>query len=113
MDSPQLPHAANSHAPAGARVSLPDASALLKTKIHLALNRVMAVYLSHLEQLADEHDEAMRKLMDTLPEAERAKVHLADIYGDARFDAIRRFVLKAGNDADRDLSEAVDFLRLS
>lgn len=101
------PHAATP------RVNLPDPGALLKTKIHLALNRVMAIYLGHLEQLADEHDEAMRKLMDVLPESERAKVHLADIYGEARFDAIRRYVLKAGNDADRDLGEAVDFLRLT
>lgn len=98
---------------ANPRVSLPDQSALLKTKIHLALNRVMAMYLSHLEQLGDEHDEAMGKLIDALPEAERAKVHLADIYGQVRFDAIRRYVLKAGNDACRELEEAVDFLRLT
>lgn len=93
-------------------VSLPDATTLLKTKIALAINRLMATYLAQLEQLGDEHDEAMGKLMDALPVEHRASVHLADIYGEVRFDAIRRAVLKAGNDGRRELDEHVDYLRL-
>ena len=81
-------------------------------KIDIVVFRIMATYLGNLEQLADEHDEAMGKLMDALPAEHKASVHLADIYGEARFDAIRRHVLKAGNDGRRELEETVQFLRL-
>ncbi len=98
---------------AGQRVSVPDASSLLKAKIDMALKRVMWAYLTNLEMVSDEHDEAMGKLMDVLPPDLRAHVHLADHFGDARFDAIRSQVLKVGNDAIRELHEHVDVLRLS
>ena len=78
----------------------------------MAVNRIMATYLGQLEQLADEHDEAMGKLVDVLPVEHKASVHLADIYGDARFEAIRKAVLNAGNAQRRELEETVDFLRL-
>lgn len=96
----------------GHYASIPDAATMLKAKVHMAINRIMAAYLSDLEQLGDEHDEAMGKLMDTLPDELKANVRLADIYGDARFEAIRRHVLKTGNDQNRELQELVDNLRL-
>lgn len=115
MDS-QSPHGASAPAAAHAslveqqpRVSTPDRATLLRGKIALSLNRVMATFLSQLEQLADEHDEAMGKLMDALPEGERAKVMLADIYGETRFDAIRRTVLKVGNGERRELEEMCEY----
>lgn len=89
-------------------ISLPSTSTLLKAKIRMAVNRVMATYLGNLEELADEHDEAMGKLIDALPEAERAKVKLADVYGEARFEAIRRHVLRCGNSEIRELEEQCD-----
>lgn len=95
-----------------ASVTLPDAPTLLKAKIKMAINRLMATYLSNLEELADEHDEAMGKLIDALPVEHKASVRLADIYGEARFAAIRKHVLKAGNNEERDLSELIEFLRL-
>lgn len=95
------------------QIDIQDPSGLLKAKIQMAVNRLMATYLSNLEEVADEHDEAMGKLMDTLPDEHRASVHLADHFTDTRFEAIRRHVLKAGNDQYRELSELVDFLRLN
>lgn len=89
-------------------ITLPSTSTLLKAKIRMAVNRVMATYLGNLEELADEHDEAMGKLIDALPEAERAKVKLADVYGEARFEAIRRHVLRCGNGELRELEEQCD-----
>jgi len=96
----------------GARVVVPDAASFLKAKIHIAINRLMATYLGNLEELADEHDEAMRKLMDALPAELREKVVLAAIFGTKRFDAIRKHVLTAGNGQIRELNETVEFLRL-
>ena len=102
-----------SHGQDGTSVSLPDVQSLLKAKVRLVLNRVMWLYLSNLESVADEHDEAMGKLVDALPDQHKALVHLADHFQDARFDAIRSFVLKSGNDGARELEEMIDNLRIS
>lgn len=98
--------------PTQQRISLPDDATLLKSKIEISINRLMATYLGRLEELADEHDEAMGKLMDTLPDEHKVSVRLADIYGEARFDAIRKHVLKTGNDQKRELHELVDYMHL-
>lgn len=90
----------------------PSNSELLKAKTRLAITRVFKTYLDLLEQVADEHDEAMGKLIDTLPQEHRASVYLADHFGEARFAAIRRKVLETGNDAIRECSEMIDGLRL-
>ena len=94
----------------GVGFSAPDSEDLLKAKIEMVIRRMMASYLSTLEQLADEHDEAMGKLVDSLPPEYKANVHLADIYGDVRFEAIRRSVLKTGNDGRREIEEMIEFL---
>lgn len=93
-------------------LTLPDAATLIKAKALLATNRMMATYLTILEEIVDEHDEAMGKLMDALPPEHKANVVLADHLGDARLEAIRRRVLKVGNDARRELDETVDNLRI-
>lgn len=105
---PRVPIGVGTHQ----HISLPSPPDLLKAKIQMAVNRLMATYLGNLEELADEHDEAMGKLMDALPIELRVNVHLADVYGEARFDAIRRHVLKTGNEQKRELFELVDYLRL-
>lgn len=100
------------HEGAPSALILPDAATLLKAKTLLATNRVIATYLTILEEITDEHDEAMGKLMDALPPEHRGAVVLADHLGDARLDAVRRRVLKCGNDARRELEETIDNLRL-
>lgn len=106
----QQPFGAQGHS--AQSVSLPDAAALLKAKVRLALNRVMAIYLSNLEEIRDEHGEAMQRLMDVLPEEHKAETYVANVFGDARFEAMRKHVLKAGNDACRELEEMISYLRL-
>lgn len=101
------------HTPARQAVfSVPSNAELLRAKTRLAITRVFKTYLDLLEQIADEHDESMGKLIDALPPEHRASVHLADHFGDARFAAIRRKVLETGNDAVRELHEMIDGLRL-
>lgn len=91
-------------------LSVSSVADLLKVKADMAFRRIMATYLTNLEELADEHDEAMGKLIDALPADHKASVRLADVYGEKRFDAIRRHVLKAGNDERRDLEQQIDTL---
>lgn len=93
-------------------VSLPSCGELLKAKTQLAITRIMKNYLILLEELADEHDESMGKLVDALPPSEKAKVILADHFTDVRFESIRRRVLGVGNDAIREIQEQVDNLRI-
>lgn len=94
------------------KVSLPSSGELLKAKTQLAITRVMKNYLVLLEELTDEHDEAMGKLVDALPLEQKSKVILADHLTDVRFDSIRRRILGAGNDAIREIQEQVDNLRI-
>ncbi len=57
------------------------------------------------EQLAEEHDEAMEKLYAALPSEYREYVNLADHFTDDKFDRIRRAILQRGNDCKRAVSE--------
>ena len=93
-------------------ISLPSNADLLRAKTRLAITRVFKTYLDLLEQIADEHDEAMGKLIDALPPEHKASVHLADHFGEARFNAIRRKVLETGNDCVREIHEMINGLRL-
>jgi hypothetical protein len=93
-------------------LSLPDPATLLKAKITLAINRLMATYLSSWEDTADQHDESMGKLMDSLPAEHKGSMVLADSFGEARWDAVRRHVLKTGNEGIRELHETIDALHL-
>jgi hypothetical protein len=92
--------------------SVPSNADLLRAKTRLAITRVFKTYLDLLEQVAEEHDEAMGKLIDALPPEHKASVYLADHFGEARFAAIRRRVLETGNDSIREVHEMIDALRL-
>lgn len=94
------------------QVSLPSHSDMLKAKTRLAITRVFKSYLTILEDLAEEHDEAMGALHDALPSEQKAMVVLANHFTDTKMDTIRRRVLSTGNDAIRELEELVDSLRL-
>jgi hypothetical protein len=93
-------------------VSVPDNATLLKAKVRLSINRLLRNYLSLLEEVADEHDEAMGKVYDALPPQYQPLIAVADHLGDTRFNAIRKRTLDAGNDSIRDLEEAINNLRV-
>lgn len=96
----------------GQNVSVPSNGEFLKAKVELAIKRVMRNYLIVLEEITDQHDEAMNKLIDALPPEHQAKVILADHFTDAKFEATRRRILNVGNDAIREIQEQVDNLRI-
>jgi hypothetical protein len=97
----------------GASLSMPDNATLIKAKSRQAINRLLRNYLDLLEDLADEHDEAMGRVVDSLPESYRPLIIVADHFGEARFNAIRKRVLDAGNDVAREIETSIDNLRIN
>lgn len=65
-------------------------------------------FLSILEQLADEHDEALAKLAVSLPTEYHAHLTLADHFTEEKAERLRRAVLQRGNDAARSIQEEIE-----
>jgi hypothetical protein len=93
-------------------LSLPNKTAILKSKGLTVINRIMANYLAISEEIVDEHDDAMTKLEDALPSEYKTFVRLADYLPDTKNEARRSRILRVGNDARRELEETIDALRL-
>jgi hypothetical protein len=96
----------------GQSVSLPPPGALVKARVHLGVTRLFKGYLSDLEAFIDEHDTAMARLRDALPEQYKTYVNLADYITDEKVERIRKRILTNGNDVIRDIGTTVDSLRL-
>lgn len=99
-------------APQGQTVSLPDASDILKARIHIVITSLFKGYLCLSEEWTDDHDTAMAKLKAALPADVKHYVELADYLPDSKLKTHRNNVLRAGNNAIRELQEVVDSLRL-
>lgn len=65
-------------------------------------------FLAIVEQMAEEHDEAMNKLYAALPPDYQRYVELADHFTEEKEGRIRRAVLQRGNDCDRAISAELD-----
>ncbi len=66
-----------------------------------------------MEQLHEEHYEALEKLHAALPPEYRSYVDLADHFTDEKRDRIRRAILARGNDARRAVCEELDQYELT
>lgn len=91
---------------------LPKLSINLRDSLKYATNRQITIlfkeFLSMVEQLAEEHDEALDKLYAVLPAEYRDHVKLADHFTDEKGMRIRRAILQRGNDCIRSLFEEAD-----
>jgi hypothetical protein len=94
------------------QLSLPAPAQILRAKTLQSVNRVIAINISILEDLANEHDAAMTKLRDALPPEYKPYVDLADHFSDEKFGTLRNRILRACNDARREIDDTVDSLRL-
>jgi hypothetical protein len=103
-NTPQVPQAS--------RAELPSNGEFLKFKIRQMVTRQFKGYLDILELLVDDHDEAMGKLMDSLPVQYKVNVKLADYLPNHRLEDYRQRILDVGNDVIRDLEETIDNLRI-
>lgn len=79
--------------------------AILAFQVKRNVTRLFKAFLSILEREKDQHDEAMEKLRDALPDNLKEYVNLADNFTDAKADALRKEVLEKGNDCIRDLEQ--------
>ena len=84
----------------------------LNQSVQYAVSRqvitLMKEYLAIMEQLAEEHDEALDKLCAALPPEYHAYVNLADHFTEEKEGRIRKAVLGRGNDCKRAILEELD-----
>lgn len=90
----------------------PQLSIDLRESLKYAARRQVTVlfkeYLAIIEQLAEEHDEALGKLHEALPPEYQPFIDLADHFTNDKGERIRRAVLQRGNDCWRSLFEEID-----
>lgn len=108
MGTDQPVNSQETAAPAG--LTLPPGNDLLKAKVHVGITRLFKTYLYEFEAMIDEHDSAMVKLRDALPDEFKSYVNLADYVTDEKIATTRNNVLRVGNETIRDLIEMIDFL---
>ena len=92
--------------------SVPDNSSMLKAQTRLAVTLLFKGYLVLLEDLATEHDDAMNRLEDNLPQNLKPYVAVADYWSDAKMDSMRRKILGSGNDLIREIEGVIDSLKI-
>ena len=69
--------------------------------------------LELLEDLADEHDNAMRKLSEKLPKPYADYVELADYLNEQKFEMLRKRILGKGNDCIRTIEESLKDFKIT
>ena len=90
----------------------PDEIILLKAKVRLTISRLFKAHLRLLERIYDDHDDAMGKLADALPDEYVDYVNLADYITESRKEDNRRETLDGGNNAIREIEEMIDNLKI-
>ena len=83
-------------------------SEILKFQVERLITQLFKDYLVLAEDIADEHDIAMKRLIAKLPAEFKDYVELADYLDDARFDMLRRKILGKGNDCKRAISDLIE-----
>lgn len=63
--------------------------------------------LEMLEDIADEHDNAMAKLKEKLPKQYQDYIDLADYLNEQKFEMLRKRILGKGNDCIRNIEESL------
>ncbi len=85
-----------------------DLRASCKLTVERHIVNLFKECLMIMEQLEEEHDEALEKLYSALPETYRQYVTLADHFTEEKADRIRRAILQRGNDAKRAVASELD-----
>lgn len=83
---------------------------LMRFKINASVKSLFVGNLEILEELFEQHDDAMEKLRAALPEEYKKFVDLADYLNDAKFEGIRKKILSSGNDVIRTLEKQLENL---
>jgi hypothetical protein len=82
----------------------------LRFQVKRAVTTLFKQYLILLEELGENHDEAMARFDENLPEEYRKYINLADYLNQDQSDRLRKKVLDIGNETIRNLEEVVNRL---
>ena len=82
-----------------------DPEEVLRFQLHRIITSLFKGQLVILEDLGLEHDEALGKLYDALPDQYKPFVNLADYFTEQKGEILRKKVLDAGNDSKRQVDE--------
>lgn len=82
----------------------------LRFQIKRAVTTLFKQYLILLEEIGENHDEALARLNKNLPDEYKKYVELADYLTIEQSDRLRKKVLDIGNESIRNLNEVVDRL---
>lgn len=90
-----------------------DAKEVLRFQQHRIITLLFREHLMLLEDIANEHDIALDKLIAILPEDHKNDVDLADYLTPERSKQLRKRVLDRGNDTLRALDEILESFNIS
>lgn len=82
-----------------------DPEDVLRFQIKRINTAQFKAFLVLLNEIAQDHDVALQKLQDALPDEYKVYVDLADHLTPEKADALRKKVLDAGNDSYRNMEE--------
>lgn len=81
---------------------------VLHFQIHRLVTNLFKSFLVVIEDIGEEHDDALAKMEEALPEAYKPYVRLADAFDEAKAKRLRSRILDAGNDCLRDIKAQID-----
>jgi len=80
---------------------------VLRFQINRNVTILFKAELEMLEDIADEHDNAIKKLLAKLPKEYHEYVELVDYLNEQKFATLRKRILGRGNDCIRNLEEVL------
>jgi hypothetical protein len=83
---------------------------LFSTKRHVTM--LFKDFLVILQDIRSRHADSMGKLIDSLPESEKAKVVLADHFSSEEVERLRKRILTNGNDCYRAIEDQIKNLKV-
>jgi hypothetical protein len=86
---------------------------VLKFQIKRNVTVLFKQFLIILEDLADEHDIALDKLINKLPPEYKDFVELADYLTEEKSEMLRKKVLTIGNDCFRNIEEQISHFEIT
>jgi len=85
-----------------------DPNGILSFTIRRNITNLFKDFLVILENLEDDHNEALNKLVKTLPPDSQKQLYLADHFTEEKMGQLRKKVLSAGNSAIREIEAQMD-----
>lgn len=81
---------------------------ILHFRISQSITNLYKQFLILLEDIQEEYNGSMSRLLESLPEEERVKVLQANFFDEEKFQYLRKKVLGAGNDTVRNIESELE-----